>query len=126
MFGCSLFIVFRRWGERPNERVITVGIGWVLLVSATSGFSGYLKLAYCSRPLPRGSSSSVVRASIRRSWVQFFFFLFFFWGFLYSLRSLSSLAMYISDEVPISSTVRPKAVLACTSYLLSTNLSRIL
>ena len=40
-FGCSTFI---RWGERPNERVITVGIGGVLLVSATSGFSGYTKL----------------------------------------------------------------------------------
>ena len=47
-FGCSMFIVFRRWGERPNEREITVGIGWVLLASATSGFSGYIKLAYCS------------------------------------------------------------------------------
>ena len=35
-------------GERPNERVITVGIGWVLLASASSGFSGYIKLAYCS------------------------------------------------------------------------------
>ena len=31
-----------------NERVITVGIGWVLLASATSGFSGYIKLAYSS------------------------------------------------------------------------------
>ena len=34
-----------------NERVITVGIGWVLLASATSRFSGnsgYIKLAYCS------------------------------------------------------------------------------
>ena len=30
-FGCSTFIVFRRWVERPNERVVTVGIGWVLL-----------------------------------------------------------------------------------------------
>ena len=39
-------VVFRR--ERPNERVITVGTGWVLLASATSGFSGYIKLAYCS------------------------------------------------------------------------------
>ena len=37
-----------RWGERRNERVITVGIGRVLLESATSGFSGYTKLAYCS------------------------------------------------------------------------------
>ncbi len=35
-------------GERPNERVIMVGIGWVLLASATSGFSGNIKLAYCS------------------------------------------------------------------------------
>ena len=33
-FGCSMFLVFR-WGERPNERVITVGIGWVLLAGAT-------------------------------------------------------------------------------------------
>ena len=43
-----MFIVFR--GERPNERVITVGIGWVLLASATYGISGYMyiKLAYCS------------------------------------------------------------------------------
>ena len=41
-FGCSMFIVFRRWGERHNERVITVGIGcqWVLQASATSRFSG--------------------------------------------------------------------------------------
>ena len=45
-FGYS--IVFRRRGERPSERVNTVGIGWVLLASATSGFSGYIKLAYCS------------------------------------------------------------------------------
>ena len=35
-------------GERPNERVIIVRIGWVLLASAISGFSGYIKLAYCS------------------------------------------------------------------------------
>ena len=35
-------------GEAYKERVITVGIGWVLLASATSGFSGYIKLAYCS------------------------------------------------------------------------------
>ena len=34
--------------ERPDERAITVGIDWVLLPSATSGFSGYIKLAYCS------------------------------------------------------------------------------
>ena len=40
-----MFIV---WGEAYNERVITVGIGWVLLASATSRFSGYIKLAYCS------------------------------------------------------------------------------
>ena len=31
-----------------NERIITVGIGWVLLASATSRFSGYIKPAYCS------------------------------------------------------------------------------
>ena len=30
-----------------TERVITVGIGQVLLASA-SGFSSYIKLAYCS------------------------------------------------------------------------------
>ena len=47
-FGCSTFIVFRRCGERLNERVITVGICWVLLASAASRFSGYIKLAYCS------------------------------------------------------------------------------
>ena len=38
-----------------TERVITVGIGQVLLVSATSGFSSYIKLA---APLLRSSSSS--------------------------------------------------------------------
>ena len=42
------FIVFRRWGERSNERVVTAGIGWFLLASATNGISGYIKLAYCS------------------------------------------------------------------------------
>ena len=31
-----------------HVHVITVGIGWVLLASATGGFSGYIKLAYCS------------------------------------------------------------------------------
>ena len=36
-----------------NERVITVGIGWVLLASATSGFSGYIKLAYCSTSIQK-------------------------------------------------------------------------
>ena len=41
-----MFIVFRRGEKRLNE--ITVGIGWVLLASATSGFSDYIKLAYCS------------------------------------------------------------------------------
>ena len=35
-------------GERPNERVIKLEIGRVLLASTTSGFSGYIKLAYCS------------------------------------------------------------------------------
>ena len=41
-FKVSTRGVLSRWGERPNERVITVGIGWVLLASATSGFSGYI------------------------------------------------------------------------------------
>ena len=40
--------MFRRWGERPNEIAITVGIGMVLLASATSEFSGYTKISYCS------------------------------------------------------------------------------
>ena len=40
--------VFGRWGKMPNERVITARIGWVLLASATSRISGYIKLAYCS------------------------------------------------------------------------------
>ena len=31
-----------------TERVITVGIGQFILASATSGFSSYIKLAYCS------------------------------------------------------------------------------
>ena len=31
-FGCSMFIVFRRWEEKPN--------------------GGYIKLAYCSMRLP--------------------------------------------------------------------------
>ena len=35
-------------GERPDEGVITVGISWVLLASAASGFSGYIELAYYS------------------------------------------------------------------------------
>ena len=34
--------------ERPDERVIIVGIGWVLLASAASGFSGYIKFVECS------------------------------------------------------------------------------
>ena len=48
-------------GERPDERVITVGIGWVLLASAASGLVAIQSLP--TAPLPRGSSSSVVRAS---------------------------------------------------------------
>ena len=36
--------VFRRWG-RGVMRVITVGIGCVVLASATSRFSGYMKVA---------------------------------------------------------------------------------
>ena len=49
-------------GEAYNERVITVGIGWVLLASAASGFSGYIKLAYCSSA--KGGSSSSIGKSI--------------------------------------------------------------
>ena len=31
-----------------TEKVNTVGIGQLLLASATSGFSDYMKLTYCS------------------------------------------------------------------------------
>ena len=55
MTSYYIIMMSRNWlsclgdvGERPNERVITFGIGLVLLASATSGFSGYIKLAYCS------------------------------------------------------------------------------
>ena len=44
-----------------TERVITVGIGQVLLASATSGFSSYISLP--TAPLLRSSSTSGVRAS---------------------------------------------------------------
>ena len=44
-----------------TERVITVGIGQFLLASATSGFSSYIKLAYCSSA--QELSSSGVSAS---------------------------------------------------------------
>ena len=37
-FGSSMFIMFRRWGERPNERVITVGIG----LSSLEEFAMYI------------------------------------------------------------------------------------
>ena len=37
----------RAW-EQGYMYIITVVIGWVLLASATIGFSGYIKLAYCS------------------------------------------------------------------------------
>ena len=46
--GVTHFSCLDGGGERPTERVITVGIGWVQLASGTSGFSGYIKLAYCS------------------------------------------------------------------------------
>ena len=46
--GVARSSCLRDWGEGPNARVITVGIGWVLLASAASGFSGCIKLAYCS------------------------------------------------------------------------------
>ena len=35
-------------GLMRESNYSTVGIGWVLLASATSRFSGYIKLAYCS------------------------------------------------------------------------------
>ena len=50
-----------------NEKVITVGIGWVLLTSATSGFSGYIKLAYCST-----AKGALVAQLVRASGSRFF------------------------------------------------------
>ena len=41
-------LLLEKMGVRPDERVNIVGIGWVLLASAASGFSGYVELAYCS------------------------------------------------------------------------------
>ena len=43
--------------------VITVGIGWVLLASATSGFNGYIS-SLPTAPLPRDFTNSVVRAML--------------------------------------------------------------
>ena len=79
-------------GEAYNERVITVGIGWVLLASATSWFSGYRKLAYCSSA--KGAPvAQLVRASDKYSEGPGFNPQLGpdFSGFLYSLRKLSSL-----------------------------------
>ena len=67
-------------GEAYNEKVITVGIGWVLLASATSGFSGYIRLAYCSSAkgapvaqLVRASDYSIQKVlSSISSWVPIF------------------------------------------------------
>ena len=54
-------ITGRLFFERPIERVCTVGIGWILLTSATGGFSDYIKFAYCSSA--KGLQySSVVRS----------------------------------------------------------------
>ena len=50
--------MFMRWGERPNERVNTVGIGWVLVTCATSRFSGLPTAS-----LPRAPVAQLVRAS---------------------------------------------------------------
>ena len=79
-------------GEAYNERVITVGIGWVLLASATSGFSGYRKLAYCSSA-KKAPVAQLVRASDYYSEGPGFNPQLGpdFSGFLYSLRKLSSL-----------------------------------
>ena len=46
--GVARLMCLRGGGGCMTERVITVGIGQFLLVSATSGFSSYIKLAYCS------------------------------------------------------------------------------
>ena len=46
--GVARFLCLGDGGMAYNERIITVGIGWVLLASATSGFSDYIKPAYCS------------------------------------------------------------------------------
>ena len=51
-------------------RVITVGIGQVLLASATRGFSSYIKLAYCSSaqkvlgPIPSWAPIFFLRVSL--------------------------------------------------------------
>ena len=70
--------VFRRWGERPNERVITVGIGWVLLECATNGFSGcnfgqsnpkalFSTLPVC-RPVNKASISPLAHTHLIHRW----------------------------------------------------------
>ena len=46
--GVARLIVFEGRWVSMTERVITVRIGQFLLASATSGFSSYIKLAYCS------------------------------------------------------------------------------
>ena len=43
--------LFRRWGERLNEGVLTVGIVWVLWANATSDLSGYKSLPTASFPV---------------------------------------------------------------------------
>ncbi len=77
-------------GMAYNERVITVGIGWVLLASATSRFSGYIKLAYCSSICQGASVAQLVRASDEYSEGPGFHPQLGpdFSGFLYSLRKL--------------------------------------
>ena len=81
-------------GERPNERVTIVGIGWALLASATSRFSGCIKLAYCSsaKGLQYLTSIQKVLGSIP-SWVPFL------GGDFYTLsESLSSLEEFVNVQ----------------------------
>ena len=47
-FGCSMSILFRRWESSLMREYLQSEIGWVLLASATSEFSGYIKFAYYS------------------------------------------------------------------------------
>ena len=86
-FGCSTFIMFRRWGERPNERVIIVGIGWILLASATSGFSGYSE----------GPGFDPQLGPV--------FFLFFFWGGGGGISLLSQKAYHLLKSLQCMNTL---------------------
>ena len=75
-----------RGGGGANERVITVGIGWVLLASTISGFSGYIKLLLCQG----ASVAQLVRASDWYSEGVFFSFR----GFFTLSKGLKSLHVF--------------------------------